>query len=286
MKKILIAGAAGSLGLEVVKKLAKTKIPFRTLASNPESAEKLRPYSSDIWIGDARDPEALRGICDGIAVIFSSLGKSVSLFKKEEGDYDEIDFECNRNIIAEAANSQVSRFVYCSIKGSDSASQLKLAEVHQKVQKLMEGTFGSYTIIKPTGFFSGLNDMFVIAKRGLLVLPGKGNFRTNSIHQQDLAQVVIDHLYEGPKKMEVGGPEIHTRNEMAKIVTDKTNAKLIHLPEWTLKMGIPLLGVFSKSLAHNMDYFRHVTTSDMVAPKYGHMTFKEYAASLNLNDLP
>jgi len=286
MDKILIVGAAGSLGLEVVKKLAASDVPFRALASNPDSAEKLKPYTADVWIADARDPNAIRGLCDGINIVFSSLGKSVSLFTSDEGNYDEIDYDCNRNVIAESCNAHVRRFVYCSIKGSDSATELKLADVHHKVQELLAKSFEDYTIIKPTGFFSGLNDLLIIGKRGLLLLPGSGNYKTNSIHQEDLAQVVIDHLYTGPKKMDVGGPEIHTRDEMTKIVQKKTKARLLHVPEWTMRLGIPLIGIISKSLAHNLDYFRHVTTTDMVAPKYGHITFQEYVDSIDLNDLP
>lgn len=286
MDKILIAGAAGSLGFEVVKKLAKAQIPFRALASNSESADKLKPYASDIWIADARNAEALIGVCEGITIVFSSMGKSISLFKHDKGDYEEIDFECNSNLISEAYRNGVRRFVYCSIKGSDSASELKLAEVHKKVQDLVAEKFKSYTIIKPTGFFSGLNDLLILAKRGLLLLPGKGNYRTNSIHQEDLAQVVVENLFDGPKKMDVGGPEIHTRDEMAKIVQQKTGARLLHVPEWSMRLGVPIIGIFSKNLSHNINYFRHVTTTDMVAPQYGHRTFKEYVNSINLNDLP
>lgn len=286
MDKILIVGAAGSLGLEVVKNLSQSQIPFRALASHHESAEKLKPYTSDIWIADARNPDELRGLCDGISIVFSSLGKSVSLFTIDKGNYDQVDYEANRNIIAESCNTQVKRFIYCSIKGSDSATDLKLAEVHKKVQELIEKSFESYTIIQPTGFFSGLNDLLIIAKRGLLVLPGSGNYRTNSIHHKDLAEVVVDHLYSGPKKMEVGGPEVHSRDEMAQIVQEKTKARLIHVPEWMMKMGIPAIGLVSKNMAHNLDYFRHVTTTDMVAPKYGSRTFRDYVASIDLNELP
>lgn len=286
MEGILIAGAGGALGFEVAKKLAASKTPFRVLALNRKSADKLEPFTPDIWIADARDPEAIKGMCKGISIVFSSLGKSVSLFTVDEGDYDEIDYECNKNIVAEATYAGVSRFVYCSIKGSDSASLLKLAEVHKKVQDLIEEVFEDYTIIKPTGFFSGLNDLLIIAKRGLLLLPGSGNYRTNSIHQEDLAQVVIDHLYAGPKKMNVGGPEIHTRDEMARIVQEKTGARLLHVPEILMHMGLPVIGAFSKSVAHNLDYFRHVSTRDMVAEKYGHITFRDYVNSIDLNDLP
>src|SRR5690554_3159683 len=260
MDRILIVGAAGSLGVEVCKLLAQSQVPFRALASRQESAEKLKPYTSDIWIADCREPDKIQGLCNGIDIVFSSLGKSVSLFTHNPGDFEEIDYEANRNLIKEASNSKVRRFVYCSIKGSESGNGLKLAEVHKKVQNLIEESFASYSIIKPTGFFSGLNDWLIIGKRGVILLPGPGNYRTNPIHSKDLAAVVVDNLYRGPKKLEVGGPEVFTRNEMASIVREKTKAKIIHVPEWMIKLGLPLIGLWSKSLAQNLNYFRYVTT--------------------------
>src|SRR5690606_41255283 len=88
MKKILLAGASGSLGMEVAKCLAHAFIPFRALVNSEDSAEQLRGYTQDLWIADAQDPDELKGMCEGVSHVFSSLGKSVSLFTGGNGDYE------------------------------------------------------------------------------------------------------------------------------------------------------------------------------------------------------
>src|SRR5690606_27169869 len=137
MKKILLAGASGPLGMEVAKCLAHAFIPFRALVNSEDSAEQLRGYTQDLWIADAQDPDELKGMCEGVSHVFSSLGESVSLFTGGNGDYEDIDYKCNRNILQEAEMAGVHRFVYCSILGSEPENKLHLAQVHYKVQELL-----------------------------------------------------------------------------------------------------------------------------------------------------
>ncbi len=56
-----------------------------------------------------------------------------------------------------------------------------------------------YTIIRPVGFFSGLNDLAIMAKRKVIpIVVGDGQAKTNSIHQKDLAKVVVDNCMKAP----------------------------------------------------------------------------------------
>ena len=286
MEKVLVAGASGALGMEVLKKLHQLGVPARALVHNEEGFEKAKPYTSDIFFADARAPYEMEGICIDIQVVFSALGKSVSLFKPRLNSYREIDYEGNRNLLHQALASGVKRFVYTSIMGSDSAFHLSIAEEHRRIQHLLAQSALSYTIIKPVGFFSGLHDLLIMAKRGIIPVPGTGHFRTNSIHPTDLAQVAVDHLYEGPTVLEVGGPKVESRNEIARTIQAKTNARIIHIPPPLMKAGLLPVRLLKKGLAANLDYFRFVTTHDMVAPCYGKITFKEYVDQLDLNQLP
>ncbi|WP_017733146.1 SDR family oxidoreductase [Nafulsella turpanensis] len=286
MEKVLIAGASGALGIEVLKKLHHLGIPARALVHSEQGFEKVEPYTHDIFFADARDPHAMEGVCKDMQVVFSALGKSVSLFKPRLNSYREIDYEGNRNLLHQALRSGVKRFVYTSIMGSGSAHHLSIAKEHQRIQHLLEQSPVQYTIIKPVGFFSGLHDLLIMAKRGIIPIPGSGHFRTNSIHPTDLAQVAVDHLFEGPKVMDVGGPKIESRNEMARTIQAKTNARIIHISPRLMQAGLVPFGLFKKGFAANLDYFRYVTTHDMIAPCYGKITFKEYVEQLDLNQLP
>ncbi len=282
----MIAGATGVLGFEVLKILSQRNIPVRALVHRPESKSKVSPYTDDIFVADACEIDNLDGLCDSVDIVFSALGKSVSLFNPESGDYNNTDYLCNRNILHVALNEGVSRFVYTSIKGSDIAYNLQIAQVHHRIQNLLEKSPLSYTIIKPVGFFSGLHDLIIMGKRGLIPVPGSGNFKTNSIHQTDLALVVANNLVEGPRILEVGGPEIHSRNEIAQMVKEKTGARIIHIPVALAKAGTFPLSFIKKGVAANLNYFSFVSTHDMIAPPHGKITLREYLDQISLNELP
>lgn len=286
MKKILLAGASGSLGTEVATLLSQSSIPFRALVSSSDSAEKLRPYTTDIWIADAQKPYELKGICEGISQVFSSLGKSVSLFTNDHEDYEKIDYACNKNILFEAEKAGVSRFVYSSILGSGPDNKLHLAQVHYKVQQLLESSPLSHTVVKPTGFFAGLHDLVILGKKGIIPVIGPGEFRTNPIHHKDLAKKVMEVLEDGPAVVEVGGPETLSRKEIALIVQKKTKGRIVNLPEMVVRMGLPVFSFFTKDLSSNLDFFTYVTTRDMIAPSYGSLRFQDYIDALDLEKMP
>jgi uncharacterized protein YbjT (DUF2867 family) len=286
MGKIMIAGATGTLGLEITRILHREGTPIRALVHKVKNIDKVKAYTKDIVIVDARKPNQLKGAFEDVDVVFSTIGKSVSLFKQDTGTYDSIDFEANRNLIQEAHSSGVRRVVYTSIMGSAKDNPLKLAQTHYKVEQLIASLFDSYTILRPTGFYSGLHDWIIFSKRGLIPVIGDGSWKTNSIYQKDLAEFAVQSLWEGPKVVEIGGPQIHSRLEMAEIIREKTGARIIHIPDSVAKgLNLPLR-LIRPSLYHNLDYFRYVCTRDMVGEKVGKLTFKEYIEQLDLDKLP
>jgi len=286
MEKVLVAGASGTLGLEIIKALHSKHLPIRALIHHAAKASSIKQYTDDIVLVDARKPNQLMGIFRGVGTVISTIGKSVSLFKGDQGTYDSIDYLGNKNLLEEAHRAGVKRVIYTSIMGSGPYNPLKLARVHFRVEQIIIALFNSYTIIRPTGFFSGLHDWVVVGKRGIIPVIGDGQSRTNSIYQGDLADYILEVLEEGPPSVEIGGRLIHTRMEMAKIVQKKTGAKILRIPHIGVKGGIAPLRLLRPSLYHNLDYFRYVCTRDMVGEKHGTLTFQQYIDNLDLSQLP
>lgn len=286
MEKILITGATGALGLEITKAIYNAGFSLRAMTNDVKNLHKLKPYTNDIIIADARYPLQLKGLCKGVSVLISTVGKSISLFKNDSGSYDNTDYLGNKNILLEAEKSGVERIIFISILGSGPDNNLKLSQAHYKVEELIAQKFDNYTVFKPTGFFSGLNDLLILAKRGLIPIVGSGNAITNSIHQKDLAHVVEHYLFSGPNVLEIGGPEVHTRKEMAEMIKKKTGGKIIHIPHILVKISNPMIWPFKRSLFHNLDYFRYVSSRDMVGKGYGNLTFNEYLRKLDLSKIP
>ena len=137
--------------------------------------------------------------------------------------------------------------------------------------------FPSHTIVKPVGIFSGLNDLLIMGQSGLVMTPGDGTPVTNPIHPRDLADFCIRHLEDGPKVVNVGGPEVHSRNQVAQKVCKVTRCLApANIPLWLVRPGLALIKLFSQNFYDKLNYLTFVTTHDMVAPKYGSLTFEDY----------
>src|SRR5690554_755747 len=285
MQKVLVAGASGSLGFEVLKKLKLKGVHVKALVRSQESVDKVSPYATEVAFADVNNPENLNDIFTGIDVVFSAVGQSVSLFKKG-GSFEDIDYGINKNLVEAAVKAGVPRFVYISIKGADSASNYELAEVHKKVEDLLLTAKTNQTIIRPVGFFSGFIDWLIMGVQGIIPVPGDGSNKTNPIHPEDLAQVVTDNLFEGPQLLEAGGPEIYTRMEIAQMISAKTKGKIINVPRIMVEPGLLFLKFIDGDAQAKLDYFNYVSTNDMIAPQYGKLSLRDYIQQFDLNQLP
>lgn len=285
--KILVAGASGALGTEIVKLLKQRETPIRVLTRSQEGVSKLAPYTDDIWKGDAstKTPD-IKDITKGITTVVSALGKSVSLFSPNDSTFYESDFIANKTLLEDAVKNGVKRFVYVSIKGADVDEDYSIAKAHKLFENELKASGLDYTIIRPVGFFSGLHDLAIMAKRKVIPIVGDGKAKTNSIHHQDLAQVVLDYMDEGPEMIEVGGPMIHTRLEMAEMIKDKIGGQIIKVPKTLAEMGTEIPKIFSEGTGDKLEYFTFITTNDMIGEKNGSITFEEYLKTLDLKELP
>lgn len=286
-EKVLVVGASGALGMEIVKILKQKGVPLRVLTNTSDGVTKLTPYSDDIWKGDAstKSPD-IQNITKGISTVVSALGKSVSLFKVSDDSFFETDFIANKTILDDAVKNGVQRFVYVSIKGADVEEDYSIAKAHKMFEEELISSGLDYTILRPVGFYSGLNDLAIMAKRKVIPIVGDGQAKTNSIHHKDMAEVVVSYLKEGPEMIEIGGPKIHTRLEMAEMVKDKIGGQIIKVPKTMAEIGNKIPKFFNEGTGDKLDYFTFITTNDMIGEPHGSVTFEEYLKTLDLKKLP
>ena len=285
--KVLVAGASGSLGMELLKLLKEKNIETRALVHSSDGMEGVLKYTDDVFAADASEgSQEVREVTAGIHTVISAMGKSVSLFSNDENSFMENDFYGNNNLLQDALKHNVQRFLYVSIKGADTGVEYEIAKAHKRFEEALQASGIDHTIIRPVGFFSGLNDLAIMAKRKVIPIVGDGQAKTNSIHQKDLAEVVVSYLEEGPEIIEVGGPLIHTRLEMAEMLKEKIGGQIIKIPEKVAEWGMFLPELISDSISDKLSYFKYITTNDMIGEQRGSITFKEYLETLDLNKLP
>src|SRR6185437_16481110 len=117
MIRVLVAGATGYLGRFVAKEFKVRGYWVRVLARNPDKLKTPGPFLEpaiadlvdDVFVGEVTKPETLRGLCDGIKVVFSSIGISR---QRDRLSYMDVDYQGNRNLLDLAVAAQVRKFVF------------------------------------------------------------------------------------------------------------------------------------------------------------------------------
>ena len=148
MKKVLVAGATGYLGPFVVKGLKAQGYWVRALG---RSAAKLAPvaeYADELFIGEVTDPESLTGLCDGIDIVFSSVG----ITRQKDGlTYKDVDHQANRNLLTISEASGVARFMYVHVLNAEKLHHVAMIQAKQAFVDNLKRSTLDHTVICPTG---------------------------------------------------------------------------------------------------------------------------------------
>lgn len=152
-------------------------------------------------------------------------------------------------------------------------------QAKQKFVHQLEISGINYTIIRPTGFFSDMEEFLNMAKKGSAYLFGKNEFKMNPIDGADLAKVCVDAIKKDEKVIDVGGPEVFTYSQVAEVAFKRLNkpARIRHIPIALKTIILFLLRTFTRVQTYGpVEFFMTVLTMDMVAPKYGNNTLEDH----------
>lgn len=212
--------------------------------------------------------------------VFSSVGITRH---KDSLSYMDVDYQANMNLLNEARNSGVKKFIYISVLNGEKVRHLKICNAKEMFVEHLKKSGLDYCVIRPNGFFSDMAEFYNMGKKGRVYLFDKGEFKTNPIHGQDLAAVCVDVIERAKKEIQVGGPEILTHKEIAKtaFAVLGTRPKIVLIPDWIRTSILKLLRIFTGTETYGpIEFFMTVLAIDIVAPEYGKYTLKEHFASL------
>jgi uncharacterized protein YbjT (DUF2867 family) len=286
--KVLVAGATGYLGRFVVREFKQRGYWVRALARNPERLAEPGPFLApavrgqidDLFLGQVTRPETLAGLCDGIDVVFSSLGLTR---QKDRLTFHDVDYQGNKNILDRALEASVAKFVYVSVYNAHLMEHLAIIKAHEDFVRALRASGLPYTILRPTGYFSDIGEYFQMAKSGRAYLIGDGRKRLNPIHGADLANVCAEALTGSDAEIPAGGPVVYSQNEIAErafSILDKP-PRITHIPAWLASAAIGAMRLFNRHAADLFDFFATAGQFENVAPCLGRHTLDEYFRELS-----
>ena len=288
-KRVLVAGATGYLGKFVVRAFKQRGYYVRVLARNEERVYAPGPFTApalsredfdDLFVGEVSQPETLSGMLDGIDHVFSSVGIS----RQRDGlTFEQVDYQCNKNLIDLCERAGVERFTYVSMQGAENIMQLAITRAHERVVEALRASSMEYRVVRPCGYFSDMGALYDMAKRGRAFLVGPGTNRMNPIHGADLASVCVDTAEGDAVEVEAGGPEVMTQREAAELAFDVIGkpAKITVIPMWLARGLVRFIGLLSTQFGDLADFIVTAGEIDGVGPRRGTTTLRSYFEDLH-----
>ena len=211
---ILVTGASGTVGSEVVKALggrsAGVRAGYRTRPQNvPAGVESVKL--------DYERPETIRPALQGVDTLFL-LSNTV---------------DPERKVVDEAKRAGVKRIVKLSVIGA-AEEGFTFARWHRAVEKYIEASGLGWTFLRPNGFMQNVVTYMgeTIRSQSAIYSPA-GNAAASHVDARDVgavgARVLTDKGHEG-KAYELTGPAALTYGQIAEILSRVLGRTIGYVP--------------------------------------------------------
>lgn len=171
--KVLVTGATGSVGRQVVLQLAGKGVDVRALSRHPATA--MLPDNVDVVEGDLTDPDSLDIALADVDEIFL-----VWPFFTAEGAAAFLD----------VARKQVRRIVFLSSFAVADDEGRTAPMFHHDIERLIEQSGLEWTFVRPGGFASNTLMWADQIRDGVVRWPN-GKAARSLIHEADIAAVAV-----------------------------------------------------------------------------------------------
>ncbi|WP_242926801.1 SDR family oxidoreductase [Pontibacter vulgaris] len=228
-KTILVTGATGTVGREVVKQLSMLDdIRVRAGVHSLIKGENLRRLPDvEVVEMEFENPESLHAA-------FTHADK---VFMITPFAYDQV--EQARILVDEAKRADVQHIVRLSASGADAEPGIQLGRWHREIERDIEQSGISYTHLRPTSFMQNFVNYCAesIKQEGKFYMP-VGDGKVSYVDVRDVAAVGVEALigngHEG-QAYEISGPEALSHTEIADIFSQvlKTDIQYVDVPEHT-----------------------------------------------------
>lgn len=231
--KILVTGGTGVIGEGVIPELLQRKHQVRLLSRHANDDAK-QWEGVEAFDGNVAEAASLAGACDGCDAVLHIAG----IAKEEPPDrtFAKINVEGTRNILAEAARTNVRRFVYVSSMGAD----IGASDYHRskrEAEALVTASSLDWTIVRPGNVYGPGDEVISTMLKMIRALPvipviDNGDQEFQPIWYEDLAKVLaitLDHNDLQGAILEAAGAEITSMNDVIarfKTITDRNPVRI------------------------------------------------------------
>jgi uncharacterized protein YbjT (DUF2867 family) len=233
---ILVTGATGNAGSEVVRALRARGASVRAFVRDAEKARRLLGDDVELAVGDFADGSSLRAALDGARAMLLSCAD------------DPRRVEWESSAIDAAAAADVKRIVKLSTIRAESGAPVAFWDWHGRVEKRLRSSGVPAVILQSSFYMSNLlSAAEQVASEGRLYAPA-GQARVAMIDPRDVgaaAAAALTGAGEEGQTYVITGPAAITWDEIAAELSSATGrqVKFVDLPDDLAKHGLVAAGL-------------------------------------------
>ncbi len=180
---VLVSGATGTTGSEVVRQLRAAGVAVRAMTRSAESAGRLRDQDLEAVVADLSEPASLPPALDGVDAVYVASPASPQL-PQHEG-----------NLARAAARAGVGHLLKLSVIGCSPESPITFGRLHFEAEQAVKDSDVRWTIVRPNGFMQNTLAWAGQIAGGTVYAPVM-NARWSIVDVRDIAAVVVAALQD------------------------------------------------------------------------------------------
>ena len=219
--KILVTGATGTTGGEVVRQLAEGGVQARALVRDVSKIDRAAYSSIEFVTGDLGSAETLVAAMQGIDAVYLNVVPGPNAL-------DQVD-----NVIAAAKHAAVAKLVKLSGLYASPASPSAIIRMHSKADDRVRASGIGYTILRANSFHQNiLGQLSGIKETGTFYLP-LGDAHQSLIDVVDIAAIAVEAMttnaHDG-QTYDLTGPQSLTFHDVAISLSNARGALVTYVP--------------------------------------------------------
>ncbi len=258
-KEILLFGATGQIGRNLIRKLTQNNYKITAVTRNSHRAgyilkTQANPGFLELVELKSFDSQKIENLMRNCEICINLVG---ILYEKKKNEFKSIhtDFP---DLLSKVANKlKIQKFIHLSSLGIENAIDSNYANSKLEGEKKIKENFENSFILKPSVVYS-VDDNFttrfmtLLSRLPIMPLYYNGNTKFNPIHVTDLVKIIFNVVEIKDKNLvlECVGPETLTFKEIIKKLLNSIQKKriLIPLPTQIAKISAKILQILPNPL--------------------------------------
>jgi uncharacterized protein YbjT (DUF2867 family) len=237
---ILLTGATGVVGTELLPMLLEGERPVRALVREPRRLGPQR-VNVQIALGDLADPFSIRHAMRGVETV---IHLAASIRDQEQATIEELNGLATIHLLRAAERAGVKRFLYFSALNATDFQRTRFFRSKALAERAVQSSSLQTTVFAPSIVYDP-SDPWIGLLRRMSMLPvmpvsGSGACPYQPIWARDVASCVAAALQDGGGRYELAGPEVLTYDGIVEAVLRGLGRSkpLVHVPTDLVRIGL------------------------------------------------